>query len=555
MRPRAEDVLAGCLELLDQGKSVEECLAQVRSGGSDLGSDFEGLLRAATRLRAAPKLHPRPGFRLAARARILAAAAAPRRRRLLDDWWQRSFATAIVRTAAAALAAVVVVGGTVTASESSGPGDVLYPAKLAIEQAQVAVTPSEEARAELYLMRADRRLAELVDETESGDYSRADNLVDEYAKAATAAIAAAQRAPAQDQASSAAEAIDSRIQGQLKTLRSVMDKVPSGSRPGLESAVTAVQGELPTKYHIGQGESDNPSDTPDATPERADPPRATPPGRGQDGGRPKDAGSEIAAVKLVPLASRAKTENDSRATPTRQPVNAPAGQAPVGASVPNEKVASPKAVSRDEASRDSRSTPSTVKGSLQERQQLESSNQPTGGGALATAEREQAPAVQSSEGARPEASGGGAKAGGDAASTFRSRSLESSRDQVGGAGLAGKPGTGPTPTASPTSPSRRPDQRTEGTQARNPDASPVAAPVGSTERRASPAKSNAAAGAREQDGGKMDSGPTGRATATASATPDRSDVRTGSDPASRSNRAATDATHTTRPQAHRQRGR
>jgi len=153
-----------CLDLLREGRSVEQCLLLF----PEVATDLEPLLRVAADLQRTPKPEPRPE---AVRTALLQAGAAlpggaGRRShtpgaRLPGRWWPPGRKT--VRGWAAAAAAILVLTvGVGTASARSVPGDLLYPLKLATERVTFALTTGPERKAELRLSFADRRLGELV---------------------------------------------------------------------------------------------------------------------------------------------------------------------------------------------------------------------------------------------------------------------------------------------------------------------------------------------------------------------------------------------------------
>jgi hypothetical protein len=79
-------------------------------------------------------------------------------RRRLPLWsWQRRWAVAL----AVVLALVMMGGGTVAASTNSLPGELLYPVKTTTERVQAFFTFGKEAKANLYMRFAERRIVEI----------------------------------------------------------------------------------------------------------------------------------------------------------------------------------------------------------------------------------------------------------------------------------------------------------------------------------------------------------------------------------------------------------
>jgi hypothetical protein len=102
-----------------------------------------------------------PAFRLRARNRMLAAAAHRRRARRWNPLGALPRPAARLAFAGA-LAVAVLVGGLTSAAASGNslPGDALFPIKLGVEQAQLAITFDPVARARLHAQFAEVRLLE-----------------------------------------------------------------------------------------------------------------------------------------------------------------------------------------------------------------------------------------------------------------------------------------------------------------------------------------------------------------------------------------------------------
>src|SRR5262249_15979731 len=73
-------------------------------------------------------------------------------------------------------------GGVVFAAEGALPGDTLYPIKLTFENVQVALAPTEEARAEAFVHLAYNRLTDVERATAAGRVSSVSLAVDSYAE-------------------------------------------------------------------------------------------------------------------------------------------------------------------------------------------------------------------------------------------------------------------------------------------------------------------------------------------------------------------------------------
>ena len=95
------------------------------------------------------------------------------------------------RSLAAGLALAALVSG-VGVTASAAPSEVLYPARLAVEQVQLAVAPYDAERARLRLAFAERRLEELDAAASAGDYERVAALAQRYQEEVGAAVASTQ---------------------------------------------------------------------------------------------------------------------------------------------------------------------------------------------------------------------------------------------------------------------------------------------------------------------------------------------------------------------------
>ncbi len=163
MSKEFDNVLDECLErLLIKGETIEQCL----QGYPEQAAELKPLLQTALATRKAAAIQPRAEFKARARYQFHAAlqeAASPRSHTFLS-WFPR-LATVVTIVLAVLLAG----GGTVTAANYSMPDNLLYPVKLATEQVQLALTPSDIGKAKLCAKFADRRVAEIIHIANKGD--------------------------------------------------------------------------------------------------------------------------------------------------------------------------------------------------------------------------------------------------------------------------------------------------------------------------------------------------------------------------------------------------
>ncbi len=153
-----ENIFNDCLErLLLKDETVEQCLTHY----PEYQAQLRPLLETATTTRRISSVQPRPEFRDRARYQFLSALRErqEKKRRFAFVWLLRPQLTAVL---ASFLVMLLVGGSTVVAAKSSMPDDLLYPVKLAAEQAQVALTPSSLGKAELQVTLVDNRVQEIA---------------------------------------------------------------------------------------------------------------------------------------------------------------------------------------------------------------------------------------------------------------------------------------------------------------------------------------------------------------------------------------------------------
>ena len=156
------NILDECLErLLVKGKTIEQCLQNYPEQAAELKPLLETSL-AAQRV----AIKPSADFKARARYQFHSAfreVASPKSRPAFS--WLPRWAT----VASLVLGILMVGGGTVAAAGSSMPDSPLYPAKLATEQTQLMLTPSQMGKARLCAELADRRVTEIVYMANKGD--------------------------------------------------------------------------------------------------------------------------------------------------------------------------------------------------------------------------------------------------------------------------------------------------------------------------------------------------------------------------------------------------
>ncbi len=160
---RFNNILNDCLDRILKGETVEQCLISYPEQAKEL----EPLLQTAKAARVISSVQPRPEFKTEARRQFQAALIEMKvkqnesKARAGNGWqwrWQSGWAIALI------VVVMVVLGGGATAAAASGsmPDSGLYSVKLATEKVQLALAPSEIAKAQLNAKFADRRTEEII---------------------------------------------------------------------------------------------------------------------------------------------------------------------------------------------------------------------------------------------------------------------------------------------------------------------------------------------------------------------------------------------------------
>ncbi|MDE2900826.1 MAG: DUF5667 domain-containing protein [Chloroflexota bacterium] len=163
---RVTEALNDCLELIERGSTLEECLERY----PDIPDELAPLLSMALETQqTAGSVHPSPEAQRAGLGAITEAWAAMeerRRRRERGPWrlLRRSWVLAAV------VLLVLLFGGwtTATAAQDSVPGDTLYPVKQTQERVMLVVVFTRGGKADLHARLAEERTEEVVKLAEMG---------------------------------------------------------------------------------------------------------------------------------------------------------------------------------------------------------------------------------------------------------------------------------------------------------------------------------------------------------------------------------------------------
>ena len=130
-------------------------------------------------------------------------------------------------------------GATVYAAKAALPGDVLYPVKIGLEDAQVALSMNEAAGAQLHLDFAQNRMEETIALIAQGRYedvhAAADRLESDAYQVTEAFGAVAQVDP--DYARSLAQSLDTGFARHAQVLTQLMAALPAEAQPAISRAL------------------------------------------------------------------------------------------------------------------------------------------------------------------------------------------------------------------------------------------------------------------------------------------------------------------------------
>jgi hypothetical protein len=184
-------ILASCLDALEQGQSLEECVGR----HPDQRLTLIELLPVAQTLRSAPAVMPSLDFRLDARQHLLASLPPrlPVRHTRRAAWFAKR--VTLLRVTVMLLLMVVLATSVVTASAQALPNDVLYPVKRTIEQARLALAADGAHSGELRLAFAAERLKEVERLIEAGRGSEAAVAIDDFTDQIESVVSITQSMP------------------------------------------------------------------------------------------------------------------------------------------------------------------------------------------------------------------------------------------------------------------------------------------------------------------------------------------------------------------------
>lgn len=235
--------------LLQARRRAEEFAAAVDGGDSGRtgGEEIAHLLQLVETLRDQPRVEPRPQFAGDLRTRLMAEAETvlkPETANLLLPARERGRRE---RRLVAAASAFVLVGGTATmaaASQTSLPGDALYPIKRGIERAEAGLSLSEAGKGRDLLSHASHRLAEvegLIDAGSVQSRPRVPETLAEFSASATEGSALLLRAFSRTGDADAIVTVRLFASDAIATLEELAGDVPGDVQGDLSAAAILLQ--------------------------------------------------------------------------------------------------------------------------------------------------------------------------------------------------------------------------------------------------------------------------------------------------------------------------
>jgi hypothetical protein len=266
MKDNLTDILASCLEAIEQGeRTVEDCLALYPAHRETL----RPLLDTATALKARADFAPRPGFREASRARLVKRLVprqpAPTRQPLPRSGQKRvpifSRKLALSWMLALALVVSLLSAGTVYASAAALPGDMLYPVKLSVENVRLSTVndAGEVLLATEFLQTRLDEIQALIEANREDDLHLVVEPFSARIATATHSLATVSQGDA-ERAAQLAPLLEEALSVHTEVLTALLETVPEQAKPAIERAISSSS--RGRDVVRGLFESDRPGDGP-----------------------------------------------------------------------------------------------------------------------------------------------------------------------------------------------------------------------------------------------------------------------------------------------------
>ncbi|MHB1417485.1 MAG: DUF5667 domain-containing protein [Chloroflexota bacterium] len=253
------EVLSECLDQIEKGAGIEECLAEHPAAAAEL----EGLLRVAAAI-SPPTAEPNLAYRARGRASLLTAIAAEPGTAAVASLPQRLWSALTAplslpinqgRRLALPVPAIIVLalvlafsgGGAVYASQDALPGDYLYGVKTAVEDVQLQLATTEQTRTQVHLDLAAKRLAEMERLAAQARFAETNRLATQYEQHLTQAGVLTPEPNAAE-----GEAKIAQLQEQLQTHERVLAQTSAKASGNAEPALAQLRQELRILARIRQ---------------------------------------------------------------------------------------------------------------------------------------------------------------------------------------------------------------------------------------------------------------------------------------------------------------
>jgi hypothetical protein len=159
MSRKIEEAFNDCFERLLCGESLESCVSRY----PEFADELDSMLRTTFDIkRRAYPIQPRPEFKYWGRTRLQNIQESTSRQQAAHRSSSFNFRRNLAISMAALLVFLIASSGTAAASSDALPDQPLYGVKLAVEQVQLTLTPSDSAKAELYASLAEKRAQEIA---------------------------------------------------------------------------------------------------------------------------------------------------------------------------------------------------------------------------------------------------------------------------------------------------------------------------------------------------------------------------------------------------------
>lgn len=232
MNKELEKALASCLEAMQQGESLEQCLARY----PHLAGELESLLRTALAVQQLTRAPSRPEFRAAAWGRLLASLnpvrpVAPKRRAFTWPAIGGRWAVAI-----ASLLVVLLGWSTVSLAYSSVPNQPLYPVKIATEEVRLAFAADKASLEMEFTERRTAEITELASRNRPQHIEEVSQRLERHLKRLASMAASQGEGYGQEQAE-----LETRLERRAARHRAALERAiagaPPSARPALHSAL------------------------------------------------------------------------------------------------------------------------------------------------------------------------------------------------------------------------------------------------------------------------------------------------------------------------------